>query len=161
MSRMAYLRCTSSPTIFLSGFDIYGGITRSIGEMQADSIVWRFPSVRIASLRLHWSIPTRATAQTQDPARAKNDLWGWVQEDSAAEAFLLAITQEDGRWSGHQRFFIAAPDISSLEQDSKALRETYWGDVRVREGKNVSGRNGFFDCAKAERLLGWIHRDIS
>ena len=82
-----------SSTIFLFVFDIHGGIPRSIGEMQADTIVRRFPSVRIASLRLHWSIPTRATAQNQDPARAKNDLWGWVQEDSAAEAFLLAITQ--------------------------------------------------------------------
>jgi len=136
------------------------GLSKVISEFQADSIVRRFPSMRIASLRLHWSIPTRAKALSLDPARQRYDLWGWVQEDSGAEAFLLAITQDNGKWHGHERFIIAAPDIASLDFDTKELREKYWADVRVREGKDVSGRKGFFDCEKAGRLLGWVHKDV-
>ncbi|THH12777.1 hypothetical protein EW146_g7374 [Bondarzewia mesenterica] len=110
---------------------------------------------------LHWCIPTREKALKQDPMRAKNDLWGWVQEDSAAEAFLLALTQDDGRWSGHERFFITAPDRASLEYKSEELKEAFWGSVKIREEKEISGRMGFFDCSKAERLLGWVHRDVA
>ena len=125
--------------------------------MQADTIIRRFPSLRIASLRLHWSVPNRHYALRTDAERAKNDLWGYVQEDSAAEAFLLAITNEDDKWSGHERFFITATDVS-YDGDID-LRKEYWADVPVREGKDVSGQLGFFDCSKAERLLGWRNSD--
>ncbi|TFY71687.1 hypothetical protein EVG20_g1322 [Dentipellis fragilis] len=134
-------------------------IMHRISELQADTIIRRYPNLRIASLRLHWSIPTREKAQNLDPGRAKNDLWGWVQEDSAAEAFLLAVTRDDLPWRGHERFFIVAPTIAHVQFDSKDLREEYWPGVKVLDGKDVSGRNGFFDCGKAERLLGWVHSD--
>lgn len=62
-----------------------------IAELQADTIVRRYPSTRIASLRIHWSIPNRAYAHRPDPANARKDLWGYVLQDSAADAFLLAI----------------------------------------------------------------------
>lgn len=114
--------------------------------------------MRIASLRLHWSIPTRSFAHRSDPVRRKNDLWGYVQEDSSAEAFLLAVTGENGKWSGHEQFFITAPDITD-DEDTKILRERYWADVPVKVGKDISGRTGFFDCGKAERLLGWVHKN--
>ncbi|KAA1467724.1 NAD(P)-binding protein [Dentipellis sp. KUC8613] len=135
------------------------GLSKVISELQADTIIRRYPDIRIASLRLHWSIPTRDKAQNQDPERAKNDLWGWVQEDSASEAFLLAVTRDDLTWRGHERFYIVAPTIAHVQLDSKDLRERYYSGVRVRDGKDVSGQKGFFDCGKAERLLGWVHRD--
>ncbi|TFY82416.1 hypothetical protein EWM64_g1602 [Hericium alpestre] len=56
-------------------------------------------------------------AQKQDPEHSKNDLWGWVQEDSAAEAFLLAITQETDKWRGHER-------SSSLRRPSRTSSST-------------------------------------
>lgn len=89
-------------------------------------------------------------------AHAKNDLWGYVQEDSAADAFLLAVAGESGRWSGHEAFFIAAPHVSQ-DEGWKELRETYWPGVPVRGGVEV---NGPFDCSKAERLLEWAHKDL-
>ncbi len=113
--------------------------------------------MRVASLRLSWSLPSREEALRDDPKRRKSDLWGYVQEDSAAEAFLLAVTGENGRWSGHERFFIVAPDTSANE-DSEELWQTYWRDVPLKEGKDLRGHKGFFDCSKAERLLGWVHR---
>lgn len=126
--------------------------------MQADTIVRRYPSMRIASMRLHWSIPDREVTRSLSPEKSSMDLWGYVQEDSSAEAFLLAIEQDDLPWSGHEAFFVVAPEIA-YAGDSKELRERYWPDVPVREGKDVSGKLGFFDCSKAEKLLGWQHKD--
>jgi len=137
------------------------GLSKQIAEMQADTIVRRFPTLRIASLRIHWSVPDRAKVvalRAGNPSRARNDLWGYVQEDSAAEAFLLAVAGENGKWSGHERFFIAAPD-TTYEGDIAELRKQFWGDVPLREGKDISGRMGFFDCSKAERLLDWKHKN--
>ncbi|KAI0360211.1 NAD(P)-binding protein [Trametes cingulata] len=134
------------------------GLSKVISEIQADTIVRRYPSMRVASLRLSWSLPTREDALRDDPTRRKNDLWGYVQEDSAAEAFLLAVAGDNGKWRGHERFFIVAPDTSANE-DSVELWQTYWRHVPLKEGKDLSGRKGFFDCSKAERLLGWVHRN--
>lgn len=113
--------------------------------------------MRIASLRLTWSCPTRDAAKRGDPTRRKNDLWGYVQEDCAADAFLLAVTGENGRWSGHERFFISAPDIAH-DENSMMLMRKYWEDVPIKEGKDLSGRRAFIDSSKAEQLLGWVHK---
>ena len=118
----------------------------------------RYPSMRVASLRLSWSLARREDALRDDSLRRKNDLWGYVQEDSGAEAFLLAVTDEGGKWGGHEAFFITAPDTAS-DVPSMELWERYWREVPIKEGKDLSGTKGFFDCSKAERLLGWVHRN--
>lgn len=114
--------------------------------------------MRVASLRPSWSLPNRQAAMRDDPELRKDDLWGYVQEDSAAEAFLLALTVENGRWSGHEAFFIVAPEVANV-LTSKELWQRYYEEVPIKEGKELSGQNGFFDCSKAERLLGWVHRN--
>lgn len=35
-------------------------------------------------------------------ADRKGDLWGYVQEDSGAEAFLLAVADDTLKWTGHE-----------------------------------------------------------
>jgi nucleoside-diphosphate-sugar epimerase len=114
--------------------------------------------MRVASLRLHWSVPNREfAAKGLDLSRAKNDLWGYVQEDSAAEAFLLAITHSTDKWpSAAEAFFIAAPETTYDGETSELMRE-YWPNVPLKEGKTMSGNAGFFDCSKAKELLGWVH----
>lgn len=88
------------------------------------------------------------------------DLWGYVHEDSAADAFLLAITCDTSKWSSrHEAFFIAAPEIAA-DEDSARLKAQYRPEVPVREGWELNGRKGFIDCSKAERMLGWVHRDV-
>ncbi|KAF5382199.1 hypothetical protein D9615_004257 [Tricholomella constricta] len=134
------------------------GLSKVICELQADTIVRRYPSMRIASLRLHWSVPHRSHAQSIDSTQRSKDLWSYVQEDSAADAFLLALTGEGDEWSGHEAFFITAPEVA-CDEDVKDLLQRFWPDVPIREGKDVSGRTGLFDCDKAERLLGWVHKD--
>ena len=111
--------------------------------------------MRVASLRPSWVIPNREHAAKADSERRKNDLWGWVQEQSTAEAFLLAVTA-DG-WTGHEASFVTASTLSA-DEEAEELYERYWKDVPIAAGKNL--RKGFFDCSKAERLLGWVHRDI-
>lgn len=131
-----------------------------VAELQADTILRRYPSIRIASLRLSWSIPDKdhANQGSQDPDRRTSDLWGYVQEDAAANAFILAISPDNTRWSGHEAFFITAPD-TTLEVDSMVLKEKYWPDIPMKGERKLKGREGFFDCSKAERLLGWAHTE--
>ena len=111
--------------------------------------------MRIASLRPSWCLPSAAQANEldHDQERRKNDLWGWIHEDAAADAFLRSVDPNNKKWSGHETFFIVAPDTT--QGTPQELYEKYWKHVPIKEGKNLDG--GFFDCSKAERLLGWVH----
>ena len=137
--------------------------TISIAELQADTIARRYPHIRLASVRLHWSAPSReyVTGAKKVYAHAKRDLWGYVQEDSGANAFLLALTAEEGAWEGHEAFYVAAPDIPYDDVSSMELRDRFYKDVPIKEGKDLSGNKSFFDCSKAERLLGWKHGPLA
>jgi nucleoside-diphosphate-sugar epimerase len=134
-----------------------GHILHRIAELQADALVRRHPTLRIASLRLHWSLPETLQALSADPTRRARDLWGWVQEDVGADAFLRALTAPEGAWVGHERFFIVAPQTAGMQVASEALRAKFYPDVPVRDGFDMSGHQSFFDCGKAERVLGWVH----
>ena len=123
-----------------------------ICETQAATIVNRYPSIRIASLRPSWVIPSRDRAKQVDPERRKHDLWGWVQSEATAEAFLRAIISEG--WSGHEAFFVTAT-CPTEDEGPASLYEKYWSHVPIKPGKTLNG--GFFDCSKAQRLLGWVH----
>ncbi|KAI5892579.1 NAD(P)-binding protein [Schizophyllum commune H4-8] len=133
------------------------GLSKVIAELQGDTIVRRYRDMRVASLRFSWSVREKPGAHWKPFSRAATDLWGWVHEDAVADAFLLAIDPDNKRWSGHEAFFISAPIISYEELDSRNLRLEYWPDVPIKEGKDISGQTGFFDCSKANRLLGWAH----
>lgn len=128
--------------------------------MQASTLVRRYVDMRIASIRLPWALPRlageRAQAGLLDEKRASKQLWAWVQLDSVAKAFFLGI-KDNEKWGGHEAFFVAAPE-NTMGTNSLALRDRYFPEVRVREGK-FEGKAGFFDCSKAERLLGWRHSD--
>lgn len=126
--------------------------------MQADTIVRRYPFMRIASLRLHWSLPNAEVCFHSDPTIRRTDLWGWVFEDSAADAFLLALTVPEDKWVGHETFFIAAPTIAD-SRESAVLHQKFYPNIPVKEGKKLEGHSSFFDCSKAKRLLGWIHTE--
>ncbi|KAF9524851.1 hypothetical protein CPB83DRAFT_578163 [Crepidotus variabilis] len=130
------------------------GLSKQICELQGVTIVRRYPSLRVASLRLHWSVASRAVAATEVEKRA-TDLWGYVQEDSAADAFLLAL-EDNSRWSGHESFFITAPR-TAFDDETESLLRRFWPNVAIRE--SFVGTKGLFDCSKAERLLGWKHKD--
>jgi hypothetical protein len=68
------------------------------------------------------------------------------------------VTDESGRWSGHQAFFVVAPRIVP-DEDSAVPRQKYWPNVPIEGNKDVSGEGDFFDCVKIERSLAWVHKD--
>ncbi|KAF8503837.1 hypothetical protein JB92DRAFT_2970605 [Gautieria morchelliformis] len=131
------------------------GLSKQICELQADTIVRRYQSLRVASLRLHWSLPDVELATKHSEDEGNKQLWGWVQQDEAARAFLLAITSDIEAFQGHETFLIVAPETATQE-NSPDLARRVWPDVKLK--RELKGREGFFDCTKAKRLLGWKHR---
>ncbi|KAG1747052.1 NAD(P)-binding protein [Suillus paluster] len=129
------------------------GLSKLIAETQADTIVRRYTSMRVASIRIHWFVPTRTRAYRKDYFRARGDLWGYVQMDAAADAFLRAVTVEKDFSLPHLKL---AADEEWLE-----LKGEYFPDVPIKPGWVESGAKGFYDCSKAERLLGWVHTDYT
>jgi len=136
-----------------SGEDPYA-LSKWICEAQADNLVRRYDDLQISSMRFHWvvddpSIPA-AFYTEQLPERAKH-VWGYTLRSAAANACLLSL---EDRFRGHEAFYIIAPHSTS-ETPSLELAARYFPNVPVRG--DLSGHKSFFDCSKAERLLGWRH----
>lgn len=130
-------------------------LSKWICEEQGNSFARRYEDMVIASMRFHWVVPDRETVvhargYSQTDAALKN-LWAYTLHRSAAQACLLSLTAE---YRGHEVFFIVAPE-TMMEIPSLELKQKFFPDVPVRG--DLSGHKSFFDCSKAERLLGWKH----
>ena len=129
-------------------------LSKWIGEQQADSFARRYEDMTIASLRFHMIVAERATAAARqsdtDPILAKH-LWGYTVLGPAARACLLALTASFG---GHAAFYIVAP-LTMMDTPSVELKQRFYPEVPVRG--NLDDQRGFYDCSRAERLLGWRH----
>ncbi len=129
-------------------------LSKWICEQQGDSIARRYEAMTLTSLRFHWVVPERATAAGRGDSRSQwgaKNLWGYVTFDAAARACLLSVTVD---FKGHEVFYIVAPDTVA-DRSSLELRQDFFPDVPVRG--DLSGHRSFYNCAKAERLLGWKH----
>jgi UDP-glucose 4-epimerase len=135
------------------GEDAYA-LSKWICEQQADNLVRRYEGMRIASLRLHWVVSDRSVAN-RDQAIARKNLWGYVRGDAVARAALLSL---EPRFTGHEAFYIAAPDTCS-DTPTLSLAAEHYPDVPIRG--DLSGYRSFFTSAKAERVLGWTHDTVS
>jgi UDP-glucose 4-epimerase len=129
-------------------------LSKWLCEQQADMFARRYEDITIASLRFHWIVPNRQTAI--DKAAAIGDLhakhlWGYTSMDAAVRACLHALTAE---FVGHEPFFVVAPHTAS-STPSLELRKQFYPDVPIK--RDLSNHQGFFDCRKAEQLLGWRH----
>ncbi len=129
-------------------------LSKWIGEAQADCFGRRYESMSIVSLRLHWVRDTPpGTLPGEESRRAPlaRHLWGYTLRSAAARACLLAL---DVSWRGHEVCYVVAPD-TGLDIPSMELYRRHYPRVPLRAA--LPGNRGFFDCAKAERLLGWRH----
>lgn len=129
-------------------------LSKWICELQADSMVRRYEHMKIASLRFHAVMNSVADFDQADPNLEPafgKVMWGWTSYAAAARASLLALTAD---FEGHQVFYIVAPEIMR-NRPSLDLAQQYFPEVPLRG--DFSGQRGFFDCAKAERMLGWKH----
>jgi len=133
-------------------------LSKWICEHQADSLCRRYEDMRIASLRFHWVTPDPSQAaklyREIEPARARH-LWAWTHREAAARACLLGVTAD---FSGHEVFFIIAPQTLA-ERPSADLAREYYPDVPIRGA--LEGNAAFFSSAKAEQLLGWRHDEAA
>jgi nucleoside-diphosphate-sugar epimerase len=129
-------------------------LSKWICEQQGDSFARRYEGIRIASLRFHWVVPDRATAASKTGIASREvskHLWAYTLYDAAARASLMSL---EANFEGHEAFYIVAPD-TDIHVPSLALAMRFFPDVPVRG--DLSGYRSFFNCAKAERLLGWKH----
>lgn len=133
------------------------GLSKQICEAQGFSLARRYEAVSIASLRFHWIVSERAEAgavYNLPDEQAGRHLWGYALYEPAARACLAAITAD---FRGHEAFYIVAPDTTN-DIPSLDLAAHWHPDVPIRG--DLSGNRSFFDCSKAERLLGWRHDEI-
>jgi UDP-glucose 4-epimerase len=131
-------------------------LSKWIAEAQADSVARRHESMTIASLRLHGVNPYRPVVSEADPdgfEMATRELWGYVRDTAVARACLLALTAP---YRGHEVFYVVAPD-TAVDAPTADLCRRFYPGVPLRT--DLRGNQGLFDCAKAERLLGWRHDD--
>jgi len=129
-------------------------LSKWICEQQGDSIARRYEQMTISSMRFHAVVPDRATVikyYEQSGASPANHLWAYTRFDSAARACLLALTAD---FKGHEVFYIVAPK-TVMDTPSLELKQKFFPDLPLRG--ELIGNQGFFDCSKAERLLGWKH----
>ncbi|WVW82881.1 hypothetical protein I302_104893 [Kwoniella bestiolae CBS 10118] len=138
-------------------------LSKQICEIQALSLCRLHPSLTIASLRFHHVLPT--LAQAVEWSR-EEEFWMWTSSLSAAQACIMGLTTpQEGRWKGHEAFNIVAPEIAWRDATAGSLEllgKSEWNDEgRIglvdREWWEGGRRRGFWDCTKAERLLGWRH----
>jgi UDP-glucose 4-epimerase len=132
------------------------GLSKWVLEQQADAFARRYEWMTIASLRFHWLLETRDQA-VKNAERLKElsirHLWAYTLLGEASRAILLSISAD---FTGHEVFYIVAPHTASARPSLELARQHY-PQVDIRG--NFSNHTGFFDCAKATRLLGWKHQE--
>ncbi|WVQ84281.1 hypothetical protein IAT38_006433 [Cryptococcus sp. DSM 104549] len=152
-------------------------LSKHFCELQADSFVRRFPSLRIATLRFHAVIPDHLCNPHSLHVNGGvwKDLWGWVSNSAVSRACLLALIAPTDTFpeGTHEAFFVVAPTMCQQRRTSDLLEEMYpeWAEGAEekdtqrwdggRAGKlrmALKGNEGLFDCSKAERMLGWTEQ---
>jgi len=132
-------------------------LSKWVSEQQADSFARRYPNLTISSLRFH-ALPDNPPElqHTYDGATVgvARTLWGWTLISEAARACYLAV---QANFTGHQVFYITAPRTSSSIPSLELAKYAY-PDVPIHG--DLSDHKSFFDCSKAERMLGWVHENI-
>ena len=131
-------------------------LSKWVLEQQGDAFARRFEGLAIASLRFHWLLDERAKAlqftATMGPVAIRH-LWAYTLLSEASRACLLSLTAD---FTGHEVFYVAAPHTASTKASLELARQ-YYPHTEIRG--DLSEHSGFFNCAKAEKLLGWKHQE--
>jgi len=131
-------------------------LSKWVMEQQGDAFARRYEWMSIASLRLHMLTNTREEAleSTAEMGEyAARHLWAYTLHKEATRACLLSLTAD---FAGHEVFYTTAPHTAT-SQPSKELTHQYYPETEIRG--DLSNHTSFFNCAKAERILGWKHQE--
>jgi len=131
-------------------------LSKWVLEQQADAFARRYEWMSIASLRFHMLVDDFERA-SQVSARigpiAIRHLWAYTSLREASRACLLSLS---AAFSGHEAFYIVASRTAAAEPSLELARRHY---PQTQMRGDLSEHSSFFNCAKAERLLGWRHED--
>lgn len=131
-------------------------LSKWILEQQGDAFARRYEWMTIASLRFHWLLEDHSKAVQKTANMGEygiHHLWAYTLLGEASRACLLSLTAE---FQGHEVFYITAPNTASTKP-SLELASQYYPHTEIRG--NLSNHTSFFNCTKAERLLGWKHQE--
>jgi len=107
------------------------------------------------SLRLPWVLAEKQFEFAVVKGRPTPDLWGlteafaYIHVLDAAESIRLAVEKPI---ANHEIFWIIASDTRPVEPIAEIYDRVYQD---VPGAKECIARGSFYDCAKAERMLGW------
>jgi UDP-glucose 4-epimerase len=133
-------------------------LSKWVMEQQADAFARRYEWMTIASLRLHWLVENRKKVAKLTAAfgsTAIRHLWAYTLLSEASRACLLSLMAD---FSGHEAFYIVAPQ-TAVTEPSRSLIQKHYPAVPLRG--EMADRSGFFDCSKANQLLGWEHQETT
>jgi nucleoside-diphosphate-sugar epimerase len=131
-------------------------LSKWVLEQQADAFARRYEWMTIASLRFHWLVDTTKHIVEMTAAFGTigiHHLWSYTLFGEANRACLLSLTAD---FTGHETFYIVAPQ-TAITEPSGDLAKKYYPTVPLR--KDLPGTSSFFDCSKAQRILGWEHKE--
>ncbi|CAE6407497.1 unnamed protein product [Rhizoctonia solani] len=128
---------------------------KQILEVQATAFARRYPHMSISCLRLHFVTPSRPDYSDRIDADIRKDMWGWTDLRAAGRACMLGLEVE---WTGAEVFYIVGPQHCANGHSALDLAAKFYPDTKVANSMHSEG--GFYDCSKAERLLGWTHDGV-
>lgn len=131
-------------------------LSKWVMEQQGDAFARRYEWMTIASLRFHWLLDSRERAVQHTATRvdvAIKHLWAYTLLSEASRAILLSLTAD---YTGHEVFYLAAPHTAAYDL-SRDLAQKHYPSTEIRG--DFSGQTSFFNCSKAERILGWTHKE--
>ena len=128
-------------------------LSKQVIEAQADCIARANPDIHIASIRTHFVADKKPTLSAEEEVR--KDLWGWTNSEAISRAFFLGLEMKEKGVRGHEAFYIVGPEHCCDGYDAMDLAKRFYPDTPVKT--ELSRKQGFFSCRKAEQMLGWKH----
>lgn len=131
-------------------------LSKVVGEVMAQAFARR-AGTTVISLRLGW-IHTAETFKQQivpfwdnpmERGHASDNLWGYIDSRDAAQACRLAL---QANVTGHEAFFIAAPN-TFMKTPTEELIRNFYPETKIPDG--LTGNWALLSSAKAERVLGF------
>ncbi|CAE6480922.1 unnamed protein product [Rhizoctonia solani] len=127
-------------------------VGKQILEIQAAAFARRYPHMSISCLRFHFVTSTRPDYGERIDADICKDMWGWTDLRAAGRACMLGLEVE---WTGTEVFYIVGPEHCANGHSALDLAAKFYPDTKL--ASSMCPESGFYDCSKAERLLGWTH----
>ena len=129
-------------------------LSKYMGEVIADSMVTRYPTMAICSLRINNVI----TPDRYDILQYRRDnfpegggnFWSYIDARDVATAFRAAL---EGHSNDHEVFLIAAAD-TSIDMPIREAIERLHGPLTTI-APDHGDYQSVFDCRKIERAFGW------